>query len=68
VSIALSQVVVACWERRISHFASAGVLRAADVPNSRMTQQLVNSLIAVGVLIALSVLLYRPRVQASINY
>jgi hypothetical protein len=33
-----------------------------------MTQQVVNSLIAVGVLVVLSVALYRPRVQASIGY
>ena len=33
-----------------------------------MSSELVNGLIAVGVLIVLSVLLYRPRVQASINY
>ena len=33
-----------------------------------MTQQLLNSLIAVGVLVVLSVALYRPRVQASIGY
>ena len=33
-----------------------------------MSSELVNGLIAVGMLIVLSVLLYRPRVQASISY
>jgi hypothetical protein len=33
-----------------------------------VSSELVNSLIAAGVLIVLSALLYRPRVQASINY
>jgi hypothetical protein len=33
-----------------------------------VSSELVNGLIALGVLVILSVALYRPRVQASINY